>query len=352
MRKTLIYIAILAALGAAVYFLMPHEGSNENPYDKKEANFTIEDTAAIGKIFIATVDGESLLVERTDSGWVVNKQYKALRSMLELLLATFTKQQALYPATKAAYDNVVKTMATHGIKTEVYDRSGKKMRVFYVGGAANDGDGTYMLMEGAKEPYVVETPGFVGYLTPRYSAKVRDWRDRTVFNVPAEEISSVSVQYADRKDESFRVVRLENDSVTVEGGPKAIRPLNTRRANSYLKFFTNINCEGYLNGLEDNDTTFKTAPKHSEIVLVTKSGYVQHVDVYWMALNKRSKNRKSSDMPDEVSEDYDSDRLYAVMNNYKDTILIQQLSFQNIFRKANEFYTADVPPANTGNAPK
>lgn len=354
MRKTLIYIAVLAALGAAVYFLLPHSGSNENPFDAKEAGFTIKDTGSIGRIFLATADGDNILVERTDSGWIVNKQYRALRSTLEMLLATFTSQQALYPVPKSAYDNVIKTMATHGIKTEVYDRSGKKLKVFYVGGAAGEDGGTNMLMEGAKEPYVVETPGFVGYLTPRYSTKLRDWRDRTVFDVPAEDIKSVSVQYAKRPDESFTVARDANDSVKVEAPATAKKDkLNSRRANTYMKFFTNINCEGYLNGLEDNDTTFKTAPKHSSIDLITKSGKVQHVDIYWMAVNQRSKNRKASDMPDEVDDEYDSDRLYAVTNNYKDTIMIQQLTFNNIFRRASEFYTADAPPANdAGNMQK
>lgn len=354
MRKTLIYIAILAALAAAVYYLLPHNTNSNNPYDAAEAGFTIKDTGAIGRIFLANPEGESILIERTASGWMVNKQYPALRSTLETLLGTFVKQEPLYPVTKAAYENVVKTMATHGIKAEVYDRAGKKMRVFYVGGAATDGKGTNMLMEGAKEPYVVETPGFVGYLTPRYSVKMRDWRDRTVFDVPAEDIKSVSVQYAGKPNESFTVARNAQDSITVAAAPeatKSITGLNYRRASTYLKFFTNINCEGYLNGLEDNDTTFKTAPKYTAIELTTKSGKVQHVDIYWMAINQRSKNRKASDMPGEVPEEYDSDRMYAVMNDYKDTIMIQQLSFQNIFRKAHEFYTADPLPAanNNGN---
>ncbi|GAA4463893.1 hypothetical protein GCM10023093_13220 [Nemorincola caseinilytica] len=345
MNKTILYLAILAVLGAGVYFLL-RKDSNENPYDAREADFTIKDTGAIGRIFITDVGGESVLVERTDSGWMVNRQYRALPSTLSMLLATLTKQVPLYPVTKSAHDNVIKLMSTHGIKTEIYDRAGKKLKVFYVGGGAADGKGTNMLMENGSQPYVVETPGFVGYLTPRYSYRLRDWRDRTVFNVPASQIRSVSVTYAGKPQESFTVVQEDNDSVQVTTTSPAAKktPLNTRRAHSYLRFFTNINCEGYLNGLEDNDTTFKTAPKHSAIELTLRNGSTQHVDIYWMALNRRSKNRKASDMPDEVHEEYDSDRMYAVMNNYRDTIMIQQLSFQNIFRRAHEFYTADAPP--------
>jgi hypothetical protein len=74
-------------LGAGIYFLL-FRSSNEMPYSKEEADFTVRDTASIGKLFLAAPDGESVLLERTDSGWIVNKQYKALRSTLDVLLGT------------------------------------------------------------------------------------------------------------------------------------------------------------------------------------------------------------------------------------------------------------------------
>ena len=129
MRKTLLYLVILGLLGFAIYyFLISKRGGN--PYGDSEAGFKIKDTAAIGKLFIVSGDGESVLVERTDSCWMVNKKYKALRSMLNLVLTTLAQQSALYPVTQSAYENVVKTMATDAVKVEVYDRQGKKMSVF------------------------------------------------------------------------------------------------------------------------------------------------------------------------------------------------------------------------------
>jgi hypothetical protein len=85
-------------------------------------------------------------------------------------------------------------------------------------------------------------------------------------------------------------------------------------------------CEGYLNGLPDMDTTLKTAPKQSEIDVQGIHGQHQHADIYWMAINRRSKNLETSN-PD-VPDDYDADRLYAVINNGKDTVMIQQFAFR------------------------
>ncbi len=353
MRKTLIYIAILAVLAAGVYYLLPGNNSSDTPFDPAEAGFTIKDTASIGKIFLAASDGESILAERTDTGWVVNKQYKALKSTVNMVLSTLVKQSALYPVTKNAYNNVIQTLSTHGIKVEIYDRSGKKMKVFYVGGVAVNNTGTNMLMDGAKQPYVVEAEGFVGYLTPRYATRLRDWRDRTIFDIPAEDIKSVSVQYAGKPEESFVVTRGAGENITVSAQPAIMHSpdgLNTQRAATFMRFFSNINCEGYLNGLADNDTTIKTAPKHSTIELTTNKGAVKRIDIYWMAVNKRSKNQKSSDL-DDSEQEYDSDRMYAIINDYKDTVMIQQLTFHNIFRKASEFYRKDVvAPKTAGQA--
>ena len=234
MGKTILYLAILLLLGFGIYyFIFSNPGS---PYSGSEAGFTIKDTASIGKIFIAGADGESVLLERNDSTWLVNKKYKVLPSTLKMLLTTFTQQGTLYPVTKNAVDNVIKNLSTDGIKVEVYDRAGKKMRVFYVGGASVNNTGTNMLMDGASTPYVVQVPGFVGYITPRYTTRLSDWRDRTIFNIAPEEIKSVSMQYLDLPINSFTITR-EKDSLIVTADENLMKGLdgqNSRRAKIYM----------------------------------------------------------------------------------------------------------------------
>src|ERR1043165_7678456 len=108
MRRTAIYLAILAVLGFGIWYFLFR---TENPYSSSEAGFTIKDTASIGKLFLAASDGESVTIERTDTGWMVNKKYHALRSTLDLLLTTLYQQIPLYPIPKTAYENVVKALS-------------------------------------------------------------------------------------------------------------------------------------------------------------------------------------------------------------------------------------------------
>ncbi|MCW3123552.1 MAG: hypothetical protein JWQ38_3044 [Flavipsychrobacter sp.] len=346
MRKTVLYLVILAVLAFGVYYFL-FNNDHGGLYPDSEAGFTIKDTGSIGKLFLVNNTGESILVERTDSGWMVNKKYRALPSTLNSVLQTLYAQAALSPVTKNAYENVVKLLSTDGIKVEVYGRDGKKMKVFYVGGASVNNIGTNMMIEGAKTPYVVQVPGFNGYLTPRFTTKVRDWRDRTVFNIAPEEIKSVSLQYADKPINSFVITR-ENGKLVVKGDPSVttqMGEMNTRRVDVYMKYFTNVNCEGYLNGLSDMDTTIKTAPKQSSLDIESIHGKRQHIDIYWMAINRRSKNQQTSNA--EIPDDYDADRLYAVINDNKDTVMIQHFIFRKIFRKAFEFYQKDGPAPTT-----
>jgi hypothetical protein len=342
MRKTILYLVILALLGFGIYYFI--FSRNDNPFGAREAGFTIKDTAAIGRLYLARNDGEAVLVERTDSGWMVDKKYKALPSTLNAVLATLYQQAALYPVTKNAYENVIKDLSTNGIKVEIYGRDGKKMTVFYVGGTAVNNMGTNMMMDGAHTPYVVQVAGFSGYLTPRYSTKLKDWRDRTVFNILPAEVKSVSVQYAAKPVNSF-VISRENGKVIVKGDTDVtnnLNELNGRRAEIYMKYFTNVNCEGFLNGLSDMNSTLKTAPKQSAIDITGLHGQHRHVDIYWMAINKRSKNITAADF--DVPDDYDADRLYAVIDQ-QDTVLIQYNVFKSIFRKSFEFFQKDVVPS-------
>lgn len=341
MRKTLLYLLILLLLGFGIYYFIFNNTST--PYSASEAGFTIKDTASIGKIFIVSNDGEAVTLERTDSCWVVNRRYKAMPSTLNLVLTTLAQQAPLYPVTKSALENVIKNLSTDATKVEVYDRAGKKMKVFYVGGAAVNNTGTNMLIEGAQTPYVVQVPGFSGYITARYTTRMADWRDRTLFNIPPNEIKTVSMQYFDKPINSFVITRDDKDSVTVQADKNlmsGLEGMNKRRARTYLRYFTNVNCEGYLNGLEDMNVTIKTAPKEAAIDILGMHGQHLHADIYFMALNKRSKNILTHN--EDVPDDYDSDRMYAVVNNGLDTVMIQRFAFRNILHKGYEFFQKDV----------
>ncbi len=342
MWKTLAYLGILALLGAGIYFFMFRK--NDNPFGGQEAGFNIKDTAAIGKIFIASSYGESVTVERKEGYWQLNGHYKALSGTVDMVLNTLVAQRALYPVTQKARENAVKLLATDAIKVELYDRANKKLAVFYVGGTSVNNSGTNMLMEGAQTPFVVQAPAFSGNLRPRYPTDIAEWRDRTVFNIPPQDIKKVSVQYNYKPEKSFVVTRdNQNFSVTPDASArKTTEPLNTKRAGIFFTYFANVNCEGYLNGTDSLRETISRTSKMSTIEVTRMNGTTERADIYWMPLNKRSKNRLTTD--EETPNEYDADRMFAIINNNADTVQIQTLTFKKIFRQSAEFFEKDNAP--------
>ncbi len=350
MLKTLTYLAILALLGGGIYFFILRK--TDNPYGAKEAGFNIKDTGNIGKIFIAAATGDAITVERKPTGWVLNGKYKPLPGTLDMLMNTLVTQVPLYPVTKNAHDNAIKLLASDGIKVELYDRAGAKMCAFYVGGTSVNNTGTNMLMEGASTPYVVQTPAFTGDLTPRYPIDIANWRDRTVFNIPGNDIKSISVQYDFKPINSYTVSRA-GSGYEVKIDPSltgSLGPLNTGRAGAYINYFTNINCEGFLNGLDSMNSIIKNTKKMSTVDIETMNGTHHKADIYWMPINKRSKNRLTAN--EDVPDDYDADRLFAIINNDADTVQVQTLTFKKLLRKSYEFYQQDAArPSNQPQGP-
>lgn len=345
MRKTIVYLVILAILGVGVWYVL-FRNTDNNVFGASEAGFTIPDTASIGKIYLARTDGTGVTIEREgDSNhWKVNKQYDVLKSTLKSLMSAMAKQVADYPVPESEHNDVIKKIAGNGVKVEVYNRDGKKMRVYYVGSEVHNFLGTYMLMEGAKRPYVVNIPGFDGYLTPRYTTELRDWRDRSVFDFAADQIRSVTIKYDETPLNDFTLSQDDKGKVSVklDSNLTNLKELNEDRATKYLSFFQNVNCVGYVNGAEGMDSIIRSVPRRCTVDVLAKDGTLKHIDVYWHIIDRRSKNMLTP--MKNFRNEFDSDRFYAIMNNGKDTAVIQRFIFDKIFRNGYEFYEKNQEP--------
>lgn len=341
MKKTLLYVLILGALGFGVWFLMFRE---QSIFSAKDAGFTIRDTGAIGKIFLAANNNSTVTLERTPKGWMVNGKYKVRQGSFEMLMQALQYQEPRTPVSEKMHNNVVESLMGGHIKVEVYNTKGEKMRTFYVGGETGSGSGTYMLMEGASRPYVVQIPGFTGYLTPRYMPELKDWRDRSVFNIAPENITEISVHYPKEPLNNFVLTNNGKQlDVKIDPALTVDKSLNKKRADDYIKFFTNINAEQVLNGIIGVRDNIAIMPLICSIDVKGKDGYHQDADLYFTPLTRRSKNLVAQGA--DTSSGFDSDRLYAVINGKQDTFLVQRMIFDKLFRMGYEFYMQDAPPA-------
>lgn len=337
MRKTIVYILVLGLLGFGVWYFLFKDTS---VFEDDEAGFTVTDTASVYRIFLADKQGDTISLTRTDEGWMVNGRYKASRGMINILLETFKRQYAAYPVQEAAHNNVIKAMAGTAVKTELFNKHGRLLKTFYVGGQVPANKGTFMLMEGAQRPYVVQLPAYQGYVTPRYSTKLKEWRDRTVVSIPPQELESVDVKYTaeDEYLNSFSLVRKGDGAFTIITHPelKMSGEPNPARVRAYAGYFQQVGLEGYLDGVTGLDSIIASVPKRCELTVKSKGGAMQQVDIYRMYIGKRSKNlQEDTTLPQPV---FDADRYYGILNNGRDTVIIQTQVFDKLLRRGYEFY--------------
>jgi hypothetical protein len=122
----------------------------------------------------------------------VDKDYTVVPAQIELLLRTLHNLEVKQPVNAGYRETILKRMRNRQIRVEVRMADGSS-KIIFVGGATHENTGTEMMLKGAQNPYVVEEPGFQGYLTPRFMPDLEAYREKILFDMPAEQLSQVSL---------------------------------------------------------------------------------------------------------------------------------------------------------------
>lgn len=324
MKKTLLLAALFALLGIGAWMALQHKKSQNSTAQSWDMEFGVDDTNEIGKIFLADRKGQTATLERKKNFWLYNGKYRARPTAVSSLLETIQTLKVEYIPTNASDPELVKSLATEGIKVEIYDRQNRVMKKYYVGGVTNDERGTYMIMEGAEKPYVVHIPSFVGQLRVRYMMGDDNWRDRAVFYEKPEEIQSVSVEYPKQKNQSFRIEKLDAASYAVKPfystTPVINGPQRKGIAEAYLLQFESMVSEGFETNNLSRDSVSSLVP-FAVVTLHTTDNTEKKVR-FWPVDVERNP----------VTGELFVIRYYADLNNGEAFYLTQHRVFGPLFR--------------------
>ncbi len=333
MKKTLLLAAVFLALGAGAWYALNKKAQtgSRNSWDM---DFAVPNTGDIYKIFLADRNGQTATLERKDDHWIYNGKARAKQTAVNTLLETIAKVNVWYVPPKAAENSMIKSLASEGIKVEIYDKAGKMMKSYYVGGVTNDEHGTFMMMDKAEAPYVVHIPSFVGQLRVRYLLGDDDWTDLIVFREKPEEIQSVTVEYPKRKSDSFRLEKAGEAAYTVKPffstTPEIKQPLRKGVPEAYLLAFEQLGGEGFETNHPSRDSITALVP--FVIVTLKKTDGEEKQVRFW---------------PVEVQQTREGmpyvHRYFAEVNKSA-FILIQEGVFGPIFRGYRFFYESAPEP--------
>ena len=240
-RRNSLLLALLVALAAGTYWLSARRAGSLSTLSADATTFSIADTAAVDKVFLAYKDGQQhTLTRAARSYWRLDNKYDVRPDHIKNLLETLKRMEVQAPVPRAARNSVVRGLATSGVKVEVYQH-GELAKTFYVGGTTQDELGTFMILAGSEQPYIVHIPGFNGFLTSRFKADARTWRQVPIFAIPRPLLESVEVARRGKPDSSV-MLRATPAGFVIDGHPEA----DTSRTRFYAALYGRIYGQQFL----------------------------------------------------------------------------------------------------------
>jgi hypothetical protein len=335
MNKTLIYLIVFLVLGGlAAWMLMEGEKDEKTSLLGEDRKFAVEDAEEIYKIFIADRNKNKTTLERNGDHWIYNGKYKARPNAMENLLDAITRVQIKYQPPAKAVKHMISSLATEGIKVEIYNKKNDLIKSYYVGGSTSDERGTFMMMAEADQPYVANIPNWSGNIRFRYNLKGDDWRENVVFSAKPEEVKSIFVQYPKQRNKSFRIDKKEGKfAVSPFYGitPKKNQEVSQGKIEQFLINFELVSSRGYDNSNPEKDSISATIP-FAKINLEKSNGKTTVLDLYPIMPKQQFDTKTGETIPLGEIENY-----YALLNE-EDFIVVSQKIIQNLLWAYDYFY--------------
>lgn len=267
-RKPLLLLIVLIALGVGTWWLVQRRAQAGSTLSGEETAFAVPDTAAVDKVFVAFKDGRQHTLRRVArSYWQLDERYDVRPEQVNILLQTLNRVRVKAPVARTARNGVVKGLATQGIKVEVYQR-GELVRTFYIGGTTQDQLGTYAILAGSENPYIVHIPGFDGFLTSRFTLTPQSWRTVPIFRTPLNQLQGVEVVAAGHPEQTFRLTRPAPGAPLTLDGERA----DTASLRRYASLYGRVNGQFFLEkeDRKEFDSLLSTPPHYQ--IRVTARG--------------------------------------------------------------------------------
>jgi len=316
-NKVIIALAVvLIAISAFVYISKNNvKKGTMDDMEGAKSDFEIKDTASITKIFIVDARGLSVTLSKSKDNWIVNDKYIARPDNIRLLMKTFSRIDVRYPVAKAAFNNVIRDIATKATKVEIYQGDDKPSKVYYIGTATNDNQGTYMVLEteGVKStvPFVMYIPGNYGYLTSRFFTEAQQWRDAIVFKYAPEMIKSIEINYSETPEESFVINNKEGQfSVSDIGSDKPLN-VNPDKLKEYVDRYQKVYYE--MVDIESKQTRMDSIIASQPFITMEVKDMIggsNKIVLYHMPNFRKTEDSNSGEI-----FMYDVDRMYGHLNN-------------------------------------
>ncbi|MBO4654756.1 MAG: hypothetical protein J5644_04345 [Bacteroidales bacterium] len=348
MKKNTLYIiiavALLVAAIVAVLFKTGVIGSSDDHLSY--GAFAIKDTNTVTKIFLADMQGEYVLLQRTDAGWVVRDSILVMNSIMEEFLTTIASLSVKQVVPKTGQNTINKVLSTGSVKVDIYQQKPKfkifgipfgnkerKTKTYYMGPATMDNMANFALLEGADDPYIVYLPGFRGFASPIYSTNYADWINHDIFQTKITRIQTAEFIDLEHPEESFKAVKTGARFFDLyDYQNQKINTYDTLKLIDMLSEFRDKNFEDIILSFSSEKIDSIYREQHFKTIIITD------LEGNKTTLELCHKWDQLVDEDDNPVTEADEDRFFGIINhNYQQMVLCQFFHFDRQIQPLSYF---------------
>lgn len=320
--KNLGYIAItlvLLVVALILYF-------NDSPGTLKLRNdaFAVTDTSVVTSVRFS-VGKNTVILDRSGSNWTVNGQFNARPMAVKALLGVLNGFEIGAPVSKTMKSAVTKSFEKGALSVEI-ESSGKVLKAYLIVEDIHSKVGSFMMLRGDDQPYLVKLPGYDGRITKLFPCNQQFWRDNIIFRYSPADILSVDVDYPANSKASFVYqfkgpngleIRSKQDNKTVK--------ISKEAARNYLIGFASVSFEMQVRSRSKEifDSLNHTKP-YCQIQVKNAGNQINIIKTYRIAVRSQSSG-------------FDVNRMYAVHQNDTIPVIIKYIDFDPIMKEFDDF---------------
>jgi len=160
----------------------------------------------------------------------------------------------------------------------------------------------------------------------------KEWREHTIFKTKLYDISEVIMEIPREPEYSYKVMIEENEITLFSSHANKAIPYDTLKMLNFLTGFTDIRFESLLDNFDKErlDSIVASAPRNI-MTLVDKNGVQTSIKTFYKSNAARSFDPEGNVYP------YDVDRLFALVNEERDFVLLQYYVFDKVLRPLSYF---------------
>ncbi|MFN7240047.1 MAG: hypothetical protein ACK5UE_07000 [Chitinophagales bacterium] len=247
MKKNLPLVLVVIALVAVLAYLK----YNKSKTNFEEIEFHIADVNEIGSIIISDKQGNKSVLRKADTKWLVNDSFFAEKAKMVILLQTINKLQIEMPIGDSMRKMAIQDLRTLGREITINNKDGDEIKTFYVGSQMGAGNVMILKENGivATDPFIVKIPGIKATdLKHRFPANPNAWYTTEVFSTSIDKIKSITVNFHERPQNSFRLTK-DEDLIKIDplvDSMKINKSLNKEHVIQFLLEFESKHFEGKI----------------------------------------------------------------------------------------------------------